>query len=1063
MAVNNSAMNKLLLGIISFIISTPLVAQTLKEIAYEKSPGWYKMQTSSHLSADEFLQNAAAQLGLEEDEFKIISTAKDDIGFIHYRLQQFHKGVAVEAGDLLLHEFSNRLNSFNGEWVPNLNININPIITEHQAVSKALQMVNAKTYMWESPKNEAVIKDISHDKNASYYPKPTLVIAQKDFNKQGEDYRLMYKLDVYAMTPLSRQDIYVDAQTGEVQFSLDKIHTGDVPGVAHTKYSGQQNITTDSIAPEIFRLRESSTGGGIETYNLGTTRDYTVAQDFIDSNNVWDNVNAFQDEVATDAHWGAQTTYNYFLSRHNRDSYDDKGTKLLNFVHYGLNYANAFWDGQRMTYGDGNGSNFTALISLDIAAHEMTHGVTQNTAGLIYQNEWGALNESFSDIFAATTEAFGTPNNANYRVGELITSSGLGIRSMSNPKSMGDPDTYLAGLWYSGPLDNGGVHINSGVQNFWFYVLSEGDSSQNDLGSTYDVDGIGMDKAAQIAYRNLAFYLTKTSEYYDARAGSIQAAEDIYGVCSSELKTVADAWHAVGVGLKLQAGDLIINKIINPISSCGLGNSEAVQLLLRYYDCNDTLFAGDSISVGLSVNNTQITNNDYFVLNQNMLAGDSLIITFNQTVDLSAFGFYSFKAWINHSLDQDQSNDTIFEHLVKSSLQQNSDLAIVDLHSPYSNCELTSSEMIEVSYQFLGCDSISSSSTLKIGYSLNNGTAVSESFSLTQTMYPGDTRFHTFSNPVDLSAKGKYKMDVWVQFPNDPDQSNDSILTRNLQNPFPVTQHLYTFENRDYTTDSMYFKTTANSHIDIISTAADTDTLGLRMTGSNPLEEGKETLIFSRRNPWDFNPSYSSFACACVDARDWDSVKVSFDLKQTFSNTWIQVVGRTERGVSSLRLTVDGTQVGETFQPITNKNDRFRLKEFNLSQDYNHSQFELCLEARNYLAREFDPTPNNEGDNAYIDNFRIYNDGNIGIIENVMGSNFEIYPNPSHGIFHVKFEGNIPNELDLEILNGNGQILKNFNVNKNKSEEEFKLDLRNYPKGLYFLKIGEGTQKLVIN
>lgn len=1055
-------MNKLLFGVLSFIISFPLFAQSLNEIAEEKSPGWYKMKANSQIGAIDFLGNAATQLGLEQDEFKIISMAKDEIGFTHYRLQQYHKGFPVEAADFLMHEYANRLNSFNGEWVPNLSININPPITKHQAISKALQSVNAETYMWESAKNEAVIKDISHDVQATYYPKPELIIAQKDFNKKGEDYRLMYKLDVYAMTPLSRQDIYVDAHTGEVVFSLDKIHTGDVPGVAHTKYSGQQNITTDSIAPEIFRLRESTTGGGIETYNLNTTRDYTVAQDFIDSNNVWDNANAFQDEVATDAHWGAQTTYNYFLSRHNRDSYDDKGTKLLNFVHYGLNYANAFWDGQRMTYGDGNGSSFTALISLDIAAHEMTHGVTQNTAGLIYQNEWGALNESFSDIFAATTEAFGTPNAANYRVGELITSSGLGIRSMSDPKSMGDPDTYLAGLWYSGPLDNGGVHINSGVQNFWFYVLSEGDSAQNDLGNTYDVTGIGMDKAAQISYRNLAYYLTKTSEYYDARAGSIQAAEDIYGVCSTELKTVADAWHAVGVGQRLQAGDLMINKIINPNTSCGLGNAEAVQLLLRYYDCNDTLFAGDSISAGLSFNNTLIASNDYFVLAQNMLAGDSLLITFNQTVDLSAFGFYTFKAWINHSLDQDQSNDTIFEHLVKSSLQQNSDIAIVDLHSPFSGCELTNSENIEVSYQFLGCDSISGSSTLKIGYCLNNGTSVSESFTLVQTLFPGDIGIHTFSNPIDLSAKGQYKFDVWVEFPNDPDNSNDSILTRNIQNPYPVAEHLYTFENRDYTVDSMYFRSTSNSRIDIVSAAADTDTLGLRMTGSNPIEEGKELLIFSRRNPWDFNPSYSSFACACVDARDWDSVKVSFDLKQTFSNTWIQVLGRSQRGVSSFRVTVDGVQFGETFQPITNKNDRFRLREFNLSQNHNHSQFELCLEARNYLAEEFDPTPNNEGDNAYIDNFRIYNDGNISLPENISNSIFEIYPNPSKGIFNIKIDGNTSDELKLEILNGNGQILKSLNVNESFNEGKLILDLHELPKGLYFLKIGDNTEKLLL-
>lgn len=1036
------------------------MAQSLNDIALETSEGWYKMKPNVNLSAAQFLENSVSSLGLGNDQFKIISKAKDELGFTHYRLQQYHKGIPVEAADLLLHENLKRLRSFNGEWVPNLNVNPNPSISKQMAISKAIEWVGAEVYMWEKPENEAFIKNHFHDAKASYFPNASLVIAQQNLNKLGDQYRLMYKMDVYAMIPLSRQDIYVDAQTGEVIFTFDKIHTGDVPGIAHTKYSGQQTIICDSVAPEVFRLRESSTGGGIETYNLQRTRDYTQAADFTDSNNVWDNVNSFQDEVATDAHWGAQMTYNYFLNKHNRNSYDNKGTKLLNFVHYDLNYANAFWDGQRMTYGDGNGSSFTALISLDIAAHEMAHGVTQNTAGLIYRNEWGALNESFSDIFAATTEAYGTPNNANYRVGELITSTGLGIRSMSDPKSMGDPDTYLAGIWYTGPLDNGGVHINSGVQNYWFYVLSEGDSAQNDLGDDYNVTGIGMDKAGQIAYRNLAYYLTRTSEYKDARAGSLQAAEDIFGVCSNELKTVAEAWYAVGVGKRLQDGDLILNQIFNPVSSCGLGSNESVQLLIRYYDCDDTLFAGDSISLGFSLNNNLIINNEFYVLNQNILAGDSLIITLNQTVDLSNFANYSFKAWINHGLDQNQENDTIFEHLVQNSLQQNSDLAIQDLLSPQSGCELTNAENIEVSYQFLGCDSLPANNVLQVNFQVNKGIIISENFTIGQTLFPGDIASYTFSNPIDLSAKGQYKFDVWIDYPNDPDQLNDSILNRNIQNPFPVAEHLFTFENREYTQDSMYFRTSFNSHIDMVSFAADRDTLGLRMTGSNPIAEGKDLLLFSRRNPWDLNPSFSSFACACVDARDWDSVKVSFNLKQTFSNTWIPIIGYSERGVSSLRLTVDGTQIGETFQPITNKNDRFRLKEFNLSADYNHSQFELCLEARNYLAGEYDFTPNNEGDNAYVDDFRIFNDGNIGIVDFDAQANFDIYPNPGSGLFHFtnKKTGRIKNQL--EVINSKGQLVKVISIKE--LESDFVLDLSNFPKGLYFVKLGDTSKKLIL-
>lgn len=1053
-------MKKVLFTLAIFSIFQFSKAQTIHQIAREGAEGWFKIHSDVNISAEQFLANAPQILGLGQDELRVQKIENDQLGFTHYRLLQHHKGIPVEMADFLLHENNNRLLSLNGELVYNLNLNTSPALSSQEAISKAIDFVGAQRYMWEDEHNEVVLQDLYHDAHASYYPEPVLVFAQKDFNKKASDYRLMYRMDIYAVEPLSRQDIYVDALTGEILFTHDKIHTGDVPGIAHTKYSGQQTIITDSVAPNVYRLRETTTGGGNETYNMQGSRDYTLAVDFIDSNNVWDNVNAAQDEVATDAHWGAQTTYEYFLNEHNRDSYDNKGTKLLSYVHYDVNYVNAFWDGQRMTYGDGNGSSFSALISLDIAAHELTHGVTQNTAGLVYRNEWGALNESFSDIFAATTELYGTPNDANYDVGELVTSNGLGLRSMSNPKSMGDPDTYLAGLWYTGPLDNGGVHINSGVQNYWFYVLAEGDSAQNDLGNVYDLDGIGMSKAGKIAYRNLAYYLTRTSEYFDARAGSIQAAEDLYGVCSTELIAVADAWRAVGVGDHLQDKDMILVDILHPNTSCGLG-IEAPTLLIRYYDCNDTVFSGDSIQVGLFVDNISVSN-EWYVIGNQMLAGDTLLLTLNDVVDFSAYKTYNLKAWINYFGDQDPSNDTIFNFEVSNSPQQNGDFAIVDMLSPISGCELSDKEEVKLSFMFQGCDSLVGGQPITIGYSVN-GVSATQTNILPVTLYPGDITSINFPANLDLSAKGVYDFDFWVNYSGDPESSNDTLYNRALQNPHPVGEHLYTFENESYTMDSLYFVMTADSKADLTSKAAETDSLGLRLTGSNPFSRVEDFLMFNRRNPWSIHPSFSSMACACVDARDWDSVKVSFDLKQTYSISWVQVLGYPEKGVSSFRVTVDGQQIGETFQPITNKNDRFRLREFNLSQDYHHSQFELCLEARNYLAEEFDPSNNSEGDNAYIDNFRIYNDGNVSLAENEKQNlQLNIFPNPTDAKVNMSFDLNEPKATRLEVMNSNGQLIKTLELNLKQGINEFELDLSDYPKGLYIFKVENFIEKVIL-
>jgi PKD repeat protein len=177
----------------------------------------------------------------------------------------------------------------------------------------------------------------------------------------------------------------------------------------------------------------------------------------------------------------------------------------------------------------------------------MTHGVTERSSGLAYQNESGALNESFSDIMGTCVEFYAKPTDANWDIGEDVGA----LRNMQNPKSHNQPDTYKGQQWYTGTADNGGVHTNSGVQNRWFYILVSGAQGTNDIGSAYNVTGIGIDKAAKITYRNL-INLTSSSNYAASRAGALKAAKDLYGECSQEYLSTGNAWYAVGVGVKLE-------------------------------------------------------------------------------------------------------------------------------------------------------------------------------------------------------------------------------------------------------------------------------------------------------------------------------------------------------------------------------------------------------------------------------------------------------------------------------------------------------------------------------
>lgn len=495
------------------------------------------------LTAPEFFDFLHASLQLAPgDRFEFKRHFDDAFGWKHLDFQQQHNGYPVEGAIFKAHTKNGKVLSMNGHSFP---ITHHPaqLIPEASALQNALAAVSANTYLWQDPAEVAQLRYATRNPSAGMQPIGELVYMKNQLGSSPEAWRLAYKFDVYAIDPLGREDVYVDAENGEVIFRHNKIHTIDRPGTAHTKHSWKRSIVADSANGE-YTLRETGRAAGVETYNMRNTQSYSSAVDFVDDDNYWDTLDVAMIVGGTDGHWGAEMTFDYFFQQHGRNSFDGNGSLLLSYVNFGNNYGNAFWDGTRMTYGAGAG-NQQPFSTLDVCGHEFAHGVTGTSAGLIYQDEYGALNESFSDIFGAAIEFFGRPDEANWLIGEEIG----GIRSMSDPGAFGNPDTYKAGLWYTGSGDNGGVHFNSGVQNYWFYLLSVGGSGTNDIGNSYSVQGIGIDSAAAIAYRNLTVYLTPFSEYHDAQFFATQAAIDLFGPCSPQVRSTINAWHAVGLGV----------------------------------------------------------------------------------------------------------------------------------------------------------------------------------------------------------------------------------------------------------------------------------------------------------------------------------------------------------------------------------------------------------------------------------------------------------------------------------------------------------------------------------
>ncbi len=514
-----------------------------RKFPHESFARYYRFDGTLSLNPEEHKVVITSVFQLESEyTLALDEKFRDPLGWDHFSYSVSYKGIPVRNNIIKVHVKDGILISINAE-LNKVKGSITPSFSPDLAIESALLIIGAQRYKWEMPEEEALLKMEQQDAKASYYPNPTLMWYQPQGQQKPS---LVYGMDVYSDLPLSRQFIYIDAHSHALVGSENRIHTADSNGVAVTAYSGNQPIVADYFASQ-FRLRESGRGNGIQTFNLNNTSNYGAATDFTDADNFWNNT-ANQDQYAGDAHWGAEMTYDYFWQVHNRNSIDGNGFLLKSYMHYNTNYNNAFWDGQRMTYGDGNGTTFTPLTAIDITAHEIAHGLTSNTSNLAYSNESGALNESFSDIFGVSVEAFANNNTLNWIIGEDATPSGNGIRNMSNPNAFADPDTYLGTNYYTGTQDNGGVHTNSGVQNFWYYLLTLGGTGTNDINNAYNVTGLGMLNASRIAFRNNTIYLTPNSDYADARFYAIQSAIDIFGVCTPEVMSTTNAWYAVGIG-----------------------------------------------------------------------------------------------------------------------------------------------------------------------------------------------------------------------------------------------------------------------------------------------------------------------------------------------------------------------------------------------------------------------------------------------------------------------------------------------------------------------------------
>ncbi|WP_372409746.1 M4 family metallopeptidase [Streptomyces luteireticuli] len=467
----------------------------------------------------------ALRLGAKE---KLIprGTVTDPDGSVHTRYERTYEGLPVLGGDLVVHRTGN-----------------GKVEDVTKATEETIKVPTTRAKIPAPAARRSAVAAATADAPAGQEPRKVIWAAR---GKPVLAYETVVTGRQKDGTP-SRLHVVTDANSGKRLFAYEAVRSG----TGNSQWSGKVKVNSVKSGKN-FVLKDTARGGN-QVFNA---RHKVIGQGtfpaFSNPTDTWGNgKGSMPQTAAVDAQYGAAATWDYFKSVHGRKGIRNDGKGAPSYVHYDDNMDNAFWDNDNffMAYGDGPG-NKRPFTSLDVAAHEMSHGVTGATAGLYYYGESGGLDEATSDIFAAMVEfhAKNPKDPADYLFMEKLGAKPE--RYMDKPSK----DGHSADYWFKG-LDDLDPHLSSGVGNHFYYLLAEGSGAKTINGVKYNsptkngkkVTGIGRGAAEKIWYKAVTAYMTSTTNYKGARSATLKAARDLYGTKSVQYKTVQAAWDGVNV------------------------------------------------------------------------------------------------------------------------------------------------------------------------------------------------------------------------------------------------------------------------------------------------------------------------------------------------------------------------------------------------------------------------------------------------------------------------------------------------------------------------------------
>jgi len=991
------------------LVQLYLVAQTSKRAVHTQAQNF---QSPSLETVDVFIEKYHKDLGLDrKEDLKPLRNFVGKNGWTRNRYIQTYKGLDVLGSSYILHVKDGHVKKSTGTLLPYINVSSVPKLKEAQAVQALKdQIINS-------------IEDIAKYNVVEVYNSievldRRLCVMDKAYPGFSGNYRLVYELDArYEAENYEKFRYLIDANTGLLLDQFTEIcHIGE-EGKALTRYYGEQDITTTKTEEGNFRLYDDTRN--VHTVN-GNQRNGSLTYNyeyFTDEDNYWNNANEDIDEVAGDAHYCSSAYHDYMLDNYGWEGVDGEGGALVAVVHTrGKYYLNAYWDGTASYYGNGLCADYGPLTTLDVVGHEYAHGFTEFTSGLIYRNESGALNESISDILGKALEHAYDPQNFNWDIGgRFITSDALPFRSMSDPNERNDPKYYRGLFWQNGLGDNGGVHSNSGVYNYWYYILVEGDTGTNEAGVNYDVNAIGFDKATDIVFGTQVAYFTPSSNYVEAFKRTLEYTADTYGENSDEYNAVSEAWKAVGLSADVSfiqlSGDIAAEQFISTLCP---DDCFPVETILTNTGL-DVLEPGTIIQMRYFLSNVETTS-ETVILSETFAPGDTIAFTFERAVCFNVDGEVGQQnsLRVEYAVGVSEDFERLGTHFINYNDGEGKDLELERAEYTKGVCE-SAFHRVALYYSIRSCEVIEAGQTIELVQTID-GVEQITNIEVSSPISPSVTYILIRSNTFTIPLEQQNNVKTELRFPDDLETSNNFV---------DRAYDLYEVMEEGAGENFVNYELDNSRYLSVINISRTSHEV-VNYNGNRKLAVSIDQPSFNARNCPDPEDTFSDFffkntISGCYNTSNIEDPVLRFDVIPYYSN---QVEGLAEDRTAMFKVELFdlNSNVIESFPVVVGLEEGVEHAiEYDLPEDVGSFAIRSACMIGNNFAVESELY--DEIDAFIYDNIRIQSRSTSSAQHLIDPRLLKIFPNPSSDIINFDYES--AEKYNLTIYTVDGRIINN--------------------------------------